>query len=194
MSLRSYLAFEHASDRKHEFVEGRVYAMSGVHTRHNRIAGNIFWRMWQVSAGGPCRAHTSDVKLRVAEDRIYYPAVMSLCAEPNRDEVIIGDPCVVEVTSPSTRRIDHAEKRDAYLRIPSLHAYLVVEQRRRQVDDWRRDADGAWQHAVVIEQGTIDLPCPSLALSLDDIYRGVTLPEPKPRRVREAEASYGEPG
>jgi Uma2 family endonuclease len=189
------LAFENASDIKHEFVEGLVFAMTGVHTRHNRIAGNIYTRLSAASGDGPCRAYIADVKLRVAEDRIYYPDVMSLCTEPNEDELVIDDPCVVvEVTSASTQRIDRTEKRDAYLKMPSLKVYLVVEQRRRQVDLWRRDAEGAWQHAVLIEQGMIELPCPTLALSLDDIYRGVSLPEPKRRRVREPEPSYGEPG
>ena len=191
ITLEMYLAFENASDIKHEFVEGRVYAMTGVHTRHNRIAGNVYTRLSVASHDGPCRAYIADVKLQVADDRIYYPDVMSLCTEPNDDALIIDDPCVVvEVTSPSTRRIDYTEKRDAYLKLSSLRVYLVVEQRRRQVEHWWRDADGSWRHAVLIEQGTIELPCPRLTLTLDDIYRGVTLPPPKQRRVREPEPSY----
>jgi len=33
ITLEMYLAFENASGVKHEFVEGRVYPMTGVHAR-----------------------------------------------------------------------------------------------------------------------------------------------------------------
>lgn len=37
-----YLAFERASQEKHEFIDGNVVAMSGATERHNRVVGNTF--------------------------------------------------------------------------------------------------------------------------------------------------------
>lgn len=45
---------------------------------------------------------------------------------------------VVEVLSASTRRIDQGEKKEAYLNIPSLKLYLLVEQGLPKVTAYRR--------------------------------------------------------
>ncbi|PZA05688.1 hypothetical protein EWH23_15890 [Meiothermus sp. PNK-Is4] len=41
MSLEEYFAFEEKSRRKHEFVNGALYAMAGGSLTHNRLALNI---------------------------------------------------------------------------------------------------------------------------------------------------------
>ena len=195
MSLEEYLAFEEASGAKLEYVEGRVYAMSGAHSRHERIAGNVFARLWFAAGDGPCRAYGSNLKVRAPGDRVYYPDVMSVCAARDDDGLIVDDPCLlVEVTSPGTSRTDHTEKLDAYRQIPSLRAYLVVEQNRREVHHWWRAPDGEWRHERVEGHGSMVVPCPSVSLSLDEIYARVSMPPSPIHRVRELEPSYGEPG
>ena len=37
-----YLAGEPLATERHEYVQGRIYAMAGSSKRHNRIAGNIY--------------------------------------------------------------------------------------------------------------------------------------------------------
>ena len=70
MSVEEYLAFEEASDVKHEYVDGHVYAMSGAHSRHERIVGNIYAHLWIAARGGPCRVYGSNLKVRVQRRRI----------------------------------------------------------------------------------------------------------------------------
>ncbi len=41
MTIEEYLEFEKTSPVKHEFVGGRLYAMTGTTKRHNLIAGNV---------------------------------------------------------------------------------------------------------------------------------------------------------
>lgn len=193
MSVDEYLAFEEASDVKHEYVEGFVYAMSGAHSRHERIAGNVFANLWIPAQGGPCRVYGSNLKIRVGERRFYYPDAMSVCTPRDDDGLMVGDPCVlVEVTSPSTSRTDHREKLDAYRAIVSLRAYLIVEQNRREVHCWSRPVGGEWGYALHVEQGAIGVPCPERVLTLDEIYSGVTMPPARARRVREPEPAYDE--
>jgi Uma2 family endonuclease len=193
MSLEEYLAFEEASDAKHEFVEGFVYAMSGAHSRHERIAGNVLAHVWMAARGGSCRVYGSRLKVRAPTNRIYYPDVMSVCTPRDDAGSIVDDPClVVEVTSPSTSRTDHREKLEAYTRIEALQSYLIVEQNRREVHRWWRDASGGWQHEMLTQRGSIGLPCPSVTLTLDEIYEGVTMPPPQPLRVREPGPAHEE--
>jgi Uma2 family endonuclease len=194
MTVEEYFDFEEGSPIRHEYVEGEVYAMSGVTRRHNDIAGNIYIRLRTAARGSQCRVQMSDVKLRMGRV-IYYPDVMVACGPEPRDERIEDAPClVVEVLSPSTEKIDRREKLMIYKRLRSLGAYLIVDQEQRRVDRYWRERGGEWRREAIDEQGTIPNPCEPLggiSLTLDEIYEGVRLPSPEERlRLREEEAAY----
>jgi len=192
LTVAEYLDLEDASPVRHEYVDGEIHAMSGVTRRHSRIELNVAARLWAAVRGGPCRVHTSSMKLRVG-DVVYYPDVMVACGAEAADERLEEAPClVVEVLSPSTWRTDRREKAIVYKTIAALGAYLVVDQERRLVERHWRDEAGAWRRETLEEQGTIPLPCPaSLALTLDEIYEGVELPPlTEVLRVREEAAAY----
>src|SRR5690349_5887433 len=111
MTVEEYFRFEESSPVKHEYVEGEVYAMSGVTVRHNRIAGNIFARLFGAARRGRCDVFMSDMRVQVARDRYYYPDVAIVCTPVAEEDLVAREPCVVfEVTSPSTARIDRNEK------------------------------------------------------------------------------------
>ena len=191
MTLEEYLAFENASPAKHEFVDGEIYAMSGVTRRHSQIAANIGASLWTARRGSACRVHTAEVKLLTAR-AVYYPDVMVACGPAPANEYVEDTPCLVaQVLSPPTEHIDRREKRVAYQQIASVRAYLIVDQERRVVDWYARGDDAAWTHATLVEQGEIDLTCPAVTLTLDEIYEGVELPPAESRRVREDETVYG---
>ena len=193
LTVEEYLDVEDSLAWRHEYVAGETYAMSGESRRHNRIVGNVFARLWADVRGGPCRVSVNGVKLRTA-DVVYYPDVMVACGPEPADPRLEEAPClVVEVLSPSTERTDRREKAMVYHGIPSLGAYLVVEQECRLVERHWRDADGRWRRDTLVERGAIPLPCPPAAppLGLDEIYDGLTLPPAaEVLRVREAPATY----
>jgi Uma2 family endonuclease len=182
LTVEEYLRFEHASQQRHEYVSGVVYAMTGASRRHNQIVWNVLHRLKGAARGGPCDVYFEGVKLRVADEVIYYPDLMVVCT-PQHDEYVAEGPCVVvEVTSPSTAAIDRREKVTNYRRIPTLQAYLVVDQRRRRVDRHWRDERGEWWHVTIAGSGDVPVPCPELTLTLDEIYEGVQtlVGEPEP--------------
>jgi len=90
----------------------------------------------------------------------------------------------VEVTSPSTQATDRREKLEAYMRIASLRVYLIVDQRRKHVIVYSRDAAGEWLRDEMDDDGTVEIPFLQMSLTLAEIYDDVTLP---PLRVREGE-------
>jgi Uma2 family endonuclease len=120
------------------------------------------------------------MRVEVADDRYYYPDVAVVCAPIAELDVVVRDPCVViEVTSPSTARIDRGEKLDAYRRVPTVLAYLVVDhQRRRVARHWRDTPDREWLHEEIAgdAQLPVAVPCLDVSLTLDEIYRRVELP------------------
>lgn len=185
MSFRDYLAFEEKSTVKHEYVGGEVYAMSGVTIRHGRIAFNVAAHLRTAARPRRCAIVLSEVKLRAAPDRFYYPDLILACGHAGDVDLIIEEPSlIVEVTSPGTRATDRREKLDAYLKIPSLRTYLVVDQRRRHVLAYVREASGEWQCEEFQGSGEITIPFLDTRLTLEQIYEDVTLP---PLTVKEGE-------
>lgn len=183
VSIDEYLAGEEISPGKHEYVGGAVYAMVGTRNAHNIIAGNAFATLWNRLRGQPCRPFNSDTKIRLrlsSETRFYYPDVSVVCrpnpqTEPFQDEPVV----VIEVVSRRTRRIDEGEKRDAYLTIPSLHLYLLIEQDAPAVAAWRRTEAGF----VLEEYKDLDAIVPMnevhACLPAAELYDGVIFsPEP----------------
>lgn len=177
LKLEEYLELEEASDVRHEYVAGMIYALAGATKRHDRIAGSIYARLWLAARAGPCRVYSNDVKMRAAADLLYYPDVTVTCVEDPGHPLIEESPCLlVEVTSPSTERIDRREKLLASQQIPTLQAYLIVSHDRRRVSRHWRDLEGSWRHAEVAGSGMVPIPCPTIELSLEEIYEGVEVP------------------
>ena len=146
--LFEYLTFDNGSQERHEYVGGRIYAMTGGTMRHNRVAGNIFRILSNRLDGSPCQVFINDMKLHVqAADSVYYPDVFVYCGSSiaNDKKVVQDASLVVEVLSDSTSGIDRREKLVAYQRLPGLRAYWIVSQTEQLVEVHSRDTAGLWQ-------------------------------------------------
>lgn len=53
MTVEEYFAFEERSPVRDEYVDGEVYAMSGVRRRHAGIAGIVYPRLTPTQACSP---------------------------------------------------------------------------------------------------------------------------------------------
>jgi Uma2 family endonuclease len=178
MSIEDYLAGELKSPIKHEFLGGVVYAMAGARNSHNLIEGNIFAIAHARLRGKRCRPWNSNTKLRIhlpAQVRFYYPDNSIIC-EPNPPDDSFQDKPVVifEVISKRTRRIDEGEKKDAYLTIPSLAVYALVEQETAAIVAFRRTPAGFVREVHAGLDAVLPLPEVEINLPLAEIYEGVT--------------------
>ena len=146
VTLEEYLEGEELADQKHEYLAGIVYAMAGATNTHNVIASNLLGLCHAALRGHRCRAFNSDTKLRIRladQTRFYYPDVQVVCRQNPSGDHFQDEPVLVfEVISESTRRVDEQEKRTAYLSIPTLNAYVLIEQDRPAATVWRRTGQG----------------------------------------------------
>jgi Uma2 family endonuclease len=180
VSVEDYLAGELASEVKHEYSGGYVYAMAGARTVHNRVAASLLGSLYNQLRGKPCEPFNSDMKVRVrfpTHTRFYYPDGMVVC-EPSAAETTFQDKPVIiaEVVSEATRRIDEGEKRDAYLTIPTLMAYLIVETDRPRVVVHRRTDAGFIAEAYEGADAIVPLDDVNAELRLAELYERVTFP------------------
>ena len=176
LTFDEYLAFENASETRHEFVDGLVYAMAGSTDTHGLIAGNIFAAV-HGHLPASCQAFMSDMKLRIRLDRaeyVYYPDLLVSCAPADRARLWREQPILlVEVLSPSTARVDEGEKLDHYKRIASLEEYVIIAQDTMRVEIFRR-ANG-WSPEFFYADDTVTFTSIDLSLPVSQIYRRVDL-------------------
>lgn len=174
LSVDDYLKGEQQSDLRHEYIDGAVYAMVGASDRHALIVNALAFALTPAARRQQCQLFTSDMKLRLEignQTCFYYPDLLVSCDPNDRERYYRKHPClIVEVLSESTERIDRREKLLAYQTLPSLSAYLLVEQDQRLATIYRRDC--GWKGEQIVD-GAIALDCLEENLSLDAIYADV---------------------
>lgn len=178
ITVDEYLLLERKSQIKHEYVDGNVFAMTGGNRRHNIIEGNIFAILHGFLKGSSCYPFMEAMKARIVEANcFYYPDIMVSCGENDEEADFIDDPVlIVEVLSPSTAAVDRREKLTNYRKLPSLCEYILVHQRKKKVELYRKEHSRSW---VRMEFGPGDtltiksLPKGELNVSIEAIYEGV---------------------
>jgi Uma2 family endonuclease len=176
LTIEAYLAGEQDGEVRHEYVDGRIYAMTGASARHNLLAGNIFSSLHGKARAPGCQVFMADMKVHIAQwNAFYYPDVMLCCDQNDKEDYFREHPClIVEVLSPATAGIDRREKLAAYQTLASLKEYVVIEQERVAVEVYRRTQD-AW----VLEELDIDdvlhFECLNFDFEIRELYEGVAL-------------------
>ncbi|RIH84533.1 putative restriction endonuclease [Calidithermus terrae] len=175
VAFNEYLALEEKAQRKHELVDGILYAMAGASERHNLVCTNVSGWFWQAARGKGCRVYASDMKLKVDDRTSYYPDLMVVCQE-DPHEYYKEKPCVVvEVLSESTQGTDRREKLQKYLKLPSLQAYLLVDSLAKRVEGYYRKGE-QWLYQDIQGEGEFEVPCLGLSLTLEAVYEGTNVP------------------
>jgi Uma2 family endonuclease len=174
IAIGAYLAGENDGALRHEFVDGRIFAMAGASERHNTVKLNMAGTL-NASIAEPCRVFDGDMKLRVDQGddvRFYYPDVFVSCAIDNEDDYVRRDAVlIVEVVSPSTERTDRYEKFSAYASLPMLSEYVLVEQAIPSVEMHRRRT--GWKVEQFGPGASITFESIGQTMTMDQIYRRI---------------------
>jgi Uma2 family endonuclease len=173
-----YLAALEMSEVRLEYCEGEIYAMAGGTRAHAALIASVI-RLLGNAFLSRCVVYASDLKVRIeATDLSTYPDATVVCGE---SQVAVIDPLattnptvLVEVTSKSTEDYDRGEKLNHYKQIPSLKSVLIVSHRRQQITVFER-AGSTWEQREYRSGERLTLHDPELALSVDELYAGITL-------------------
>lgn len=173
-----YLEGELVSEIRHEYVAGNVYAMSGGTLNHQRIAGNFQRIAGNQLAGKPCFPTGSDFKLNVqlggGYEAFYYPDAMIICVPVPGDSLFTDSPSVIlEVLSPTTRRIDEVQKFRDYIAIPTLQTYILAETDGVFLTVYRRDGVDFRMETIQGLEAVLELPEAGVSIQLAELYRDV---------------------
>jgi Uma2 family endonuclease len=94
-------------------------------------------------------------------------------SNPSQDSYQDRPVVLIEVLSSDTRRSDETEKKDAYLSIPSLKGYLLVEQQSSKVSVYRRQNEGFVGEVYQGTEAIVQVPGFDITLPLSEVYTGI---------------------
>ena len=174
-TFRDYLDLEEASNVKHEYFAGEIYAMAGGTPEHAALAVAVSAALFDQLASGRCRVFSSDLRVRIRSTGLAtYPDVTVVCGaletDPENTSTVTNPTVIVEVLSPSTESYDRGEKLEHYRQVESLRECVLVAHDRRRIELWRRGPGGEWTR-LVIEEGTVDLDSIGCRLDVAELYR-----------------------
>lgn len=188
-----YLAFERASEFRHEFHRGEIFAMAGASESHNLVAGNLFMELNVRLKGKSCRPYSHDMRVRASLSKTYtYPDIVVACPPieflDEKRDTLLNPQVVIEVLSPSTEAYDRGRKFDFYREAPSLQQYVLVSQDSQRAVSYIRQSDGVAWLMLPLDDASASIEFPSLGvrIPLSEIYRDVELSVTPPHETSTA--------
>jgi Uma2 family endonuclease len=173
MTVDEFLAWAEARPGRYELFRGEVFPMSPEVVGHTKVKGMVFAALLAGirQRALPCQALTDGATVRVDELTAYEPDALVYCGQELPPTALeVPNPIViVEVLSPSSRRIDASLKLGAYFRLLSVMHYLIVDPTQPSIVHHARGTDDVILTRVVTS-GSIALDPPGFELALGDIY------------------------
>ena len=179
LSVKEYIQYEIESNVKHEFHDGKIYALAGGTLNHGKISGNMYAEMkiQLKNKKSDCLPFNSDVKLFIESTNSYvYPDSMVLCGKEeksNEDKNAVTNPIlIVEVLSKSTAAYDRGDKLYLYRGIPSFKEYVLIEQDKYVVDvQYKHKDSDLWSFTRYIGiDKIIKLQSLGIEISMEELY------------------------
>jgi len=178
MTPQEYFDWEEKQPIKYEYINGRVFAMTGGTIPHNEIAVNLTTALKNHLRGKGCKVLMADAKLGVSEQgSFHYPDVMVTCDEIDRRATkVIYHPClIVEVLSPGTEAFDRGRKFKNYRRISTLKEYVLIDAREMSVERFQRKENGGWEMDNYGEGDEVSLTSVDFNFPIEMLYEDVIL-------------------
>jgi Uma2 family endonuclease len=140
-----YFAFLETSDKRADFVNGRIVADAGGTDRHAEITAAATVALGLALKGKPCKLRSSDIKIKTKTANYRFADLSVVCGKPqfhnDNTTILINPSVIVEVVSPESRNRDYLIKPLEYFEIESLLYYIVVEQATENVTVFMRDRE-----------------------------------------------------
>jgi Uma2 family endonuclease len=190
-TVEEYLEMERASEVRHEYLDGRIFEMSGESLSHGRISTNLVISLGLQLRGKPCDVLSKDTKIQsgwlprprqMMKGLFSYPDVVIVCGLPQfhdeYQEILINPNVIIEVLSDTTEKFDRGEKFRRYrAHLSTLTDYVLVSQNRPFIDHFSRSEGETWMFIPVEGlESTLQLASLDCALPLSEIYDRVEFP------------------
>ncbi|MFY9639907.1 MAG: Uma2 family endonuclease [Rhodomicrobium sp.] len=172
MTVDEFLAWAEGQEGRHELFRGRVYAMAPERAGHAKVKLAIHRALFEAihKAGLPCHVLPDGMTVRIGERTAHEPDALVYCGpELPADALEVPNPViVVEVLSPSTRRIDAVRKLAGYFSLESVHHYLIVDPETLPVIHHQRQ-DGGTILTRLLSEGMLRFDPPGFEIAVGQL-------------------------
>ncbi len=149
LTEQQYLTIERAAEFKSEFLNGEMFAMSGVTMEHSDLQTNIIIELGAALRGRDCRISGSDMRVRISATGMYaYPDVSVVCGKrllaDEHQDILLNPVVIFEILSPSTEQYDRGLKFQHHRTIESLKEYILVDQNKVRIEQYIRQDTTTW--------------------------------------------------
>jgi Uma2 family endonuclease len=180
-TIEEYLQMERASEVKHEYYQGEIFAMAGASNRHITISSNLIIELGTRLKTSPCFPYGSDMRIHIPENTLFtYPDISIICGDINTfdKDTAIQPTILIEILSKSTRDYDRGGKFKLYRDIPTLKEYMLVDSENIGVEIFRLNKHNHWELEEYKNlKDIITLPAIGVSFSMEDIYARTMLEE-----------------
>jgi Uma2 family endonuclease len=150
LTYEDFLAMPEDNSRRHEILDGELVVSPTPVTLHQRIVGRLFVLLdAHVRSQGLGEVFVSPIAVVLANTSVVGPDLVYVASDRTavvKDRGIEGAPTLaIEVSSPSTRRLDRRRKFEVYARYGVPH-YWIVDTGERAIEAYDL-ADGAYRLA-----------------------------------------------
>jgi Uma2 family endonuclease len=184
MSFDALVEQEERSDVRHQFINGRLCAMSDLTPRHADIGTNLSAAIGLRLRGKACRGSSGEQRVRVSEDATnwFYPDFLIKCPpqrfHPRDKNALLNPSAIFEVLSPETEKFDRTGKFDEFKAIAELSDYVLIDTERARVEHFSRGEGDAWAQRVYTRlDQDLRLDNFSISVPLAEIYEDVPVGE-----------------
>lgn len=177
ISPEEYFELEEASEERHEYHDGEMFAMSGGTFSHCIIGFNL-GREAGIRLKDGCVVVGFDARVHIEPRGLYtYPDVVIVCGPVKLSKPggsLLNPKVIFEVLSKSTERYDRGAKFESYRKIDSLEEYILVSQWDFAIDQFRRNEAGRWELTEIRgEENVLEIPSVQITIPLKPIYKDV---------------------
>ena len=173
MTVDEFLTWAETQEGRYELSGGEVFSMAAERSAHAELkfAVQSALQAGIKKAGLPCYMLPDGMTVRISDDTAYEPDALVYCGPklPGSALEVPNPVIVVEVLSPSTRRIDATKKLPGYFSLPSVHHYLIADPDGPPLIHHQRQADGSILTRLISE-GVLRLDPPGFEMRIDGIF------------------------
>jgi Uma2 family endonuclease len=173
MTADEFLAWAEGREGRWELYHGVPYRMPSEQAGHIDVKYAVYFALQRAirEAGVPCYLQGDGASVRISQHVVYGPDALVYCG-PKLPSHALETPnpvILVEVASPSTRKMDMTVKLEDYFSLPSVHHYLLVDPEGPPVVHYSRQANGPHLRSVVHE-GALALSPPGIEVGVVELF------------------------
>jgi len=157
-TLSQYFEQEIQSQTRHEYLDGKIIAMTGGTPTHNRIISNLLVALYTGLKNQLYAVFVTDQRLWIPERRMAtYPDIM-----------VVSEPLL----SAAKASYDREEKFAAYRTIATFQEYLLISQERLYIEHFQKEGDH-WFFRAYESDTIIHLNSLVIQIVIADVYHKI---------------------